>query len=301
MKFSTDAERFEALLPYFPKSLRPLIQRAGAEMQFRMQEIRIRCQCPVEFRTGGIAAYMTEIGTLTQDEKQGRPVSKKELLEILPALCGYSVYSFEKQLSEGWITVAGGCRVGFCGSAPAHIQAFNFRIARELRGCGEHLYQQVFSKGLRGLLLLGVPGSGKTTLLRDLCRILGGQYHVALIDERGEIAASMQGVPQHEIGVLTDVFDGYGRAQAMETALRVMAPQVLICDEIGSESDAVALEHAMHSGVVPVASAHAGCLAEARCRPHLRPLLEMGVFQYAAVLEGISALGQLKSVEEIPL
>lgn len=63
-----------------------------------------------------------------------------------------------------------------------------------------------------GALIAGPPGSGKTTLLRDIVRILSDEgTAVGLCDERGEIAACVEGVPQLDVGARTHVLDGCGQ------------------------------------------------------------------------------------------
>ncbi len=160
--------------------------------------------------------------------------------EIRLRAARYSVYARQHELQNGFVTLRGGHRMGVCGTAVMqggsvlnvrHISSLNLRIAREHRGCGKKLFAQLRGKS-GGVLLCGAPCSGKTTLLRDLARLFSAEdgRQTALIDERGEIAAVCDGVPQNDVG-FCDVFDGYPKAQAMEQALRSLSPQVMICDE----------------------------------------------------------------------
>lgn len=106
------------------------------------------------------------------------------------------------------------------------------------------------------------------------------------MDERSEIAAVHHGVPQYDVGLHTDVLDGFPRAEGLLTALRVLTPEVLVCDEISTEADAQAILRIHGSGVPVVASAHGTSLEDLERRPALKQLLDKGVFQYAAVLSG---------------
>ena len=92
-------------------------------------------------------------------------------------------------------------------------------------------------------------------MLRDLCRLLGASHRLTLVDERSEIAAVHHGVPQYDVGLHTDVLDGFPRAEGLLTALRVMTPEVLVCDEIGTEADAQAILGIHGCGVPVIASA----------------------------------------------
>lgn len=62
-----------------------------------------------------------------------------------------------------------------------------------------------------------------------------------MVDERGEIAAMYQGIPQNDIGIRTDVIENISKAKGMKMLIRSMAPDVIACDEIGSLEDAKAI------------------------------------------------------------
>ena len=137
---------------------------------------------------------------------------------------------------------------------------------------------------MTSILLAGTVGSGKTTMLRDLCRILGQTYRLCIIDSRGELAAVQNSVPQYEIGLHTDVYDGFPRAEGAVMALRVMAPDGLVCDEISTAEDAAALMQVYGCGVQILATAHAANEQDLYRRTALRTLLEAGVFDYLVLL-----------------
>ncbi|MFR9193981.1 MAG: ATPase, T2SS/T4P/T4SS family [Ruminococcus sp.] len=199
------------------------------------------------------------------------------------------------EIAEGFVTIAGGNRVGIAGSAVyregklvqmRHISGLNFRVSHAVTGCAEPLFRQICPERPSSLLLAGAVGSGKTTMLRDLCRLLGASWRLTLVDERSEIAAVHHGVPQYDVGLHTDVLDGFPRAEGLLTALRVLTPEVLVCDEISTEADAQAILRIHGSGVPVVASAHGTSLEDLERRLALKQLLDKGVFRYAAVLSG---------------
>ena len=55
---------------------------------------------------------------------------------------------------------------------------------------------------------------------------------ISVIDERGEIAAMHRGVPQNDIGIRTDVLDNIPKTLGIKMAVRSLAPQVIVADEI---------------------------------------------------------------------
>ena len=69
-------------------------------------------------------------------------LTKQELSETFENICEKSIYSYTKQISEGFITIKGGNRVGITGSAVMengkiinmnYISSLNIRIARQIK------------------------------------------------------------------------------------------------------------------------------------------------------------------------
>ena len=178
----------------------------------------------IRLRTGRSACAVMTDGRLV---KCSAPFSRQDIGECFLELCGNSVHSFAREISEGYITLPGGHRVGFCGTAVEQggrlstlkdISSLNIRFAREVRGCAEELCARAFSGGLCSLIVCGKPLSGKTTVLRDIARILGDTRRVAVVDTRGEIAGVYGGVPALDIGENTDVLNGYSRGEGIMCA-----------------------------------------------------------------------------------
>ena len=225
------------------------------------------------------------------------PFSAEDIANCFQELCRYSVHSYTSEIAEGYITLDGGHRVGICGTAVMKdgkietlrdISSLNIRIARQVKGCAEELYGSIFDSP-HSLLLAGKPMCGKTTLLRDLTRILGERHKVTLIDSRNEMSACVKGTPTLDIGQHTDVLCGCPKSEGILLALRSMSPEIIICDEIGRDHEAV--EQCLFCGVKLIASAHAGSIAELKRRSGIAELLPM--FEYTAV---IGAKGRLTEV-----
>ena len=119
---------------------------------------------------------------------------------------------------------------------------------------------------------------------RDLAvRAASGEnpLRVAVVDERGEFRdeAEMQ-------NALIDLLDGYPKGEGIEQATRTLAPELIICDEIGGMRDAQAILEAMNSGVPLAASAHAGSFEELMRRPPIKLLYDNFVFlRYIGISE----------------
>ena len=273
----------------------------------RIQEIRMRLGRKLSVTVFSKEYFVCLNGRLMNSPDNGIDIFKEDIETVYQRAFKNSLHSFQREITRGYITAEGGSRIGFCGCAVLNpsksyavenikdISSVNIRIAREVIGCGEDLFDKAFSDGAKGLLIAGVPSSGKTTVLRDLTRLMGNKFRVSLIDERGEISACSEGIPQNQIGIMTDVFTSYNKYEGIMTAVKVMSPQILVCDEIGGKEDLEALEYCINSGVKIVATCHASSMEEAKKRPVISRLLKEKVFDCYAILGTGPMCGKLTS------
>ena len=259
------------LSPCFPPVLRDEMELL---LPGELREIRIRANRPTVFHTGARTASIV----WQPDQRQ--------VENLAEALSGHSLYARGEETRQGYITLRGGHRMGLCGRANAKglkdIASLCIRIASQWPGCGEALLPHADN-----LLIIGPPGSGKTTLLRDLARLLAtgrDARQVALIDERGELAACVHGVPQLDIGECCDVLDGLNKPQAVAWLIRSMAPQLIITDELSGPEDAAALLDALACGASVIASCHGSSLAEVANRPAMSALMARRAFHHYVLL-----------------
>lgn len=109
--------------------------------------------------------------------------------------------------------------------------------------------------------------------------------NVVVIDERGEISSSYRGVMQNDLGIRTDVINDIPKSIGMKIAIRSMAPQVLIADEIGSEDDSESIKYAMCCGVKGVFSAHGNSLEDVMKNPELKGLIQDKIFEKIIIIK----------------
>ena len=140
-------------------------------------------------------------------------------------------------------------------------------------------------------LVLAPPGLGKTTFLRDAIRLLSDRYHcrVALVDERGEVAAVRNGAAQLDVGRQTDIISGCPKSLAIPMLLRAMNPQIIAVDEVVERGEIRALERATHSGVVLLASVHGTTIEELHNKAMFSAILSSGVFRQAVIISKVDA------------
>lgn len=272
-----------------------------------LREIRLRTGKPLLLETADGECFLDEKGTVLHTEKGAYVVSAEDIKATMELLTGYSVYAFEEELRRGYFTIEGGHRVGVAGRCVTeagkvlrlqYISFLNIRIAHECRGCSDGLYRYLYGDGQYYHTLLFAPaGHGKTTYLRDLLRLLSDNgLRVGIADERSELAACRHGVPQHDVGVRTDVMDGCPKAAAMEMLLRSMTPQILAADEIGMEEDVEAIRRAAVSGCKVVATAHGDTFSEVCHNPILRTLWEERRFERYVRVEKAKEGFHIKSI-----
>lgn len=272
-----------------PEPVRGILLASGIKEE-SLREIRFRTGRGLVLETSEGEMLLNAAGRAVTSEGEAYRVTEADVKNALELLTGYSVYAFEEELRQGYFTIEGGHRIGVAGKAVieggrvrrlSYISFLNFRVAHECKGCSEELFRLLYGDGQYYHTLLFAPaGCGKTTFLRDLIRLLSNAgLRVGVADERSELAACHYGIPQHDLGMRTDVMDGCPKAEAMGMLLRSMTPQILAADEIGIEADVFAVRAAAGSGCKVLASAHGGSLEELIRNPVLRTLWEERRFE----------------------
>lgn len=246
---------------YFPPELQQqLLQHR--ELFPVVQEIRCRIDRPVILRL-----------QRGQEVVAAECLTAGQLQHLVSRISQGSAYAWEEEFRRGYLTLPGGHRVGLAGKGVLehgqirtmkYISALNFRIARAVTGAANELLQHVIKEGrVQNTILVSPPGCGKTTLLRDLVRQLSdgvpqiqfSGVSVSVVDERSELAGSVNGIPQLVVGCRTDVLDGCPKSEGIRMMIRSMAPQVVAADEIGTAADVFAVEEALQSGVAVITTA----------------------------------------------
>jgi len=266
----------------------------------KLQEIRLRIGKPLIIVSDNIEFVLHKI------------IEKEELMEILEYVSNYSLYAFENELKQGFITIEGGHRVGMTGQVQIeegevknikHISSMNIRVSHEVLNCADIIFPYIAEdKQICNTLIISPPRCGKTTMLRDLIRQVsdGNRWvrgcTVGVVDERSELGGCYLGVPQNQLGIRTDILDCCPKSKGMLMLVRSMSPQVIAVDEIGSAEDIHALEYAMHCGCKMIATVHGTSMEEIRKKPILDELVKRHKFERYVVLGNTHHIGEIEGI-----
>ncbi len=287
----------ELLVRRLPVKLREQFERFPPEWWNGVQELRLRAGSPIYVKTAKQWGFLDR-GTLVSSARGAFLLSAELLRETFHSLCADSVQRIEEELKRGFFSMEGGHRIGVYGEVitrQGEVLGFSsqsslvLRVAHEVPGSARAIVQRCCQQTLPSVLLYGLPGSGKTTLLRDFAAELsagctGRPFQVAVLDERGELAALSNGRAQFALGPCTDVYSLCPKALALEMALRAGAPELMVCDELGGEEDLPFLLSGMAAGVAVAASAHAASFEGLLRRPALRRLYDASIFDWYILL-----------------
>lgn len=288
---------------YFPITIKEILEKEILKEEDFLEEIRIRAGKPIILKFNkkeNIIRYF---------------VTSEEILKIVQLVCENSIYSYQHQIAEGFVTIKGGHRVGISGSCVIengkvininYINSLNFRIARKILGASEELLKYILNiekNNVKNTLIVSSPGAGKTTILKDIVKQVSSgikefnfeALNTGIVDERGEIAALYKGIPQNDIGIKVDVIDNVSKGIGMKMLVRSMAPQVIVADEIGTMEDVDAINYAICSGCKGIFTAHGDCIEDLYLNKFIKELIIGHVFEVIIFLES-NKKGNIKEI-----
>ena len=264
------------IIKYFPEKIKNEINKLNIE---NFEEIRLRVLKPIIIKEH-------DKETILSLDGQAYILSKEELNKIFEMICNNSIYAYQEELANGFITIPGGHRIGITGKplykdgkvySMKDISSLNIRIARQIVGCADNIIEEISDANI---LIVALPGVGKTTLLRDIIRQISNLgKNIGIVDERSEIAAVYKGIPQNDIGIRSDVIDGGYKVDGIKMLVRSMKPDYIATDEIGNDDDIEAIKYSLNAGVKIIATAHGGNMNDLKRRKKLYELIEDKIFE----------------------
>ena len=125
---------------------------------------------------------------LRQKDTEPYLVTREDLKETLEYVSGYSLYAYEDEIRQGFLSVQGGHRVGVTGKVildgnrirgMKYISCINVRLAHEIQGCAEEVLPYIQTREqIMHTLIVSPPRCGKTTLLRDIIRQMSNGWGI---------------------------------------------------------------------------------------------------------------------------
>lgn len=288
------------ILEILPSNIKVIVENLKSIEN--IQEIRLKVNKPLMVQAGKEEIITSHI------------VSNQDLKLILQHISNYSIYAYEEEIKQGYITIKGGHRVGLCGSCVIEnnkiktiksIGSLNIRVCKEITGCSNKLMPFILHEGnVMNTIIISPPRCGKTTFLRDIAKNLSDGINsasingkkVCIIDERSEISGCFNGVPQMNVGLRTDVFDNCPKADGIMMAIRSMSPEVIICDEIGTYRDMESILMALNSGVNLITSIHGFEVDDLYNRVVFKDIIDNHVFHRAVVLSARNGVGTVEYI-----
>lgn len=291
------------ILPVLPKRLADPLSRTDAAILEALEEIRLRADKPLMLQNYRGDLYIGEDGVSEALPENALTVRQEDIFRAMELMSENSIYAYQEEIRNGYITIRGGHRVGIAGRTVMEggsvknikdISGLNIRLSGQMIGCSSKVLKYLVygNSEIYNTLVISPPQCGKTTILRDMARALSdgvtelgfAGVKVGVVDERSEIAACFRGTPQNDLGVRTDVLDGCPKSLGMAMIIRSMSPRVVITDEIGNEGDRDAIMGVVNAGVRIVASAHGYNISELKSRREVLRLIEEKVFERYIVL-----------------
>ena len=156
---------FFDLFSYFPEEISSEINeffKTDTEEKTRaIEEIRLRIERPIILKFNKIEIVLNTF------------VKQEMILKTLEKICDNSIYSFQNQIKEGFITIKGGHRIGITGNCViendrvsniSHISSLNFRIAKQILGASDKIIKYVINtqnNDIYSTLIVSPPGVRK--------------------------------------------------------------------------------------------------------------------------------------------
>ncbi len=293
----------EYILKCLPTQLAKLILEHNIQ---KLEEIRIRANKPVILKLRQVEIVLNYT------------ITTNEIIGILQNICNNSIYTYQNQICNGFITLPGGNRVGIAGNVVikdgqvsniSYIYSLNFRISHQINGACDNILKYVLdteNNTIFNTLIVSPPGAGKTTIIRDLAKRISNGINeinfrgldVSIIDERGEIAAMTKGIIFNDVGIRTDVLDNVPKSIGIRMAVRSMAPKVIIADEIGNKDDVNIINYAICSGVKCIFTAHGSDMEDLLKNNEINKIINLQLFSKIIFLDE-KQKGKIKNVVNI--
>ncbi len=296
---------FSYTVSFISPRIKKIIEELNEATIENIQEIRLRKNKPVAIVSNGESSFLTSNSKTTYIVSNNCVVpTENELVDTINKMCGYSMHTQIENISNGFITLKNGSRVGVSGTAVYEdgniksvkdINSINIRIPRNKLNISDAVFDYFQRQGIKNILIVGPPNCGKTTMLKDIAYQLssgrtGKYYKVCIIDERNEIS------PNDFSGPNTDVLSGFEKDKGITIAMRTLSPDFIICDEIASVNEVLKIIDGMNSGIKYVVSIHSSDLNELKRKNVFKLLVNEADFDTVVLLSDARKPGEISNI-----
>ena len=106
--------RRDEVLKLFSGEIRSVLGKI--ELKFELlQEIRLRIHAPLAINYCDTEYFIGRDGALCGSVEQAYRVTSQDVKETMEYVSGYSLYAYEEEIRQGYLTIQGGHRVGIAG------------------------------------------------------------------------------------------------------------------------------------------------------------------------------------------
>lgn len=296
---------FNYTVSFISPRIKKIIEELSEATIENIQEIRLRKNKPVVIVSNGESSFLTSNSKTTYIVSNNCVIpTENELVDTINKMCGYSMHTQTENISNGFITLKNGSRIGLSGTAvyeEKHIKSvkdinsINIRIPRNILNISDSVFDYFQSNGLKNILIVGPPNCGKTTVLKDIAYQLssgrmGKYYKVCIVDERNEISNNDFSGPN------TDVLSGFEKDRGITIAMRTLSPDFIVCDEISSANEVLKIIDGMNSGIKFILSLHSNDLEELKRKNIFKLLVSEADFDTVVLLSDSSKPGVISNI-----
>lgn len=154
----------EQILRLFSIRIRECFLQANIFEMFagELEEIRVRVNQPIELVTARGEYFLKNDTLVSFPDRQCLSVTAEDLRQMSTLMSQYSLYAYEEEVRQGFLTVEGGHRIGVCGQVTQKagtigriypILYLNIRIARERKDAEKRCTSSYGSMGNRKIRL----------------------------------------------------------------------------------------------------------------------------------------------------